>query len=162
FQIPAISLTNPFQETIKHSLSDYTTASSLVNSDPIVNEENLVESVWHDDSSQLISLSKLIANENSQGITDNTSDKTIGPKILHLACKLDSVDCATALLEGQTGFRVHVNCLDGSGRTPLHNAAEMHSRRCVELLIRKNGATDFRSKDGKALLPIEIALSSKR
>ncbi|PKA51963.1 Ankyrin repeat domain-containing protein EMB506, chloroplastic [Apostasia shenzhenica] len=118
-------------------------------------ETRLTEMVWLDDSSGFSSLMKL--NFDNEGLDASTSTR-----LLQLACKLDSVRCAKVLIEGQTGPFVCINEMDGLGRSPLHNAAEMLSTKCIDLLLQKHARTDLRSKDGDALLALEIALASKR
>nr|XP_029120687.1 uncharacterized protein LOC105045648 isoform X3 [Elaeis guineensis] len=133
-------------------------------------ERGLAEAIWNDDGVELVSLAKTICEKplaKADLNADNARDEeTLNPsyaaRLLHLACKLDSVECARVLIEGDTGVVVRINEMDGFGRTPLQNAAEMHSAKCIELLLRKNARTDLRSRDGSSCLALEIALSSKR
>ncbi|XP_072975636.1 uncharacterized protein [Typha angustifolia] len=110
----------------------------------------LVEAIREDNTSQLISLTEA---------DHETLDPLTIAHLLRLACKLDSVECAKVFIEGEIGTAARINERDGSGRTPLQIAAEMHSANCIDLLLRKNARTDIISKDGLAL---EIALSCKR
>ncbi|KAG1337867.1 Heterogeneous nuclear ribonucleoprotein 1 [Cocos nucifera] len=133
-------------------------------------ERGLAEAIWKDDGVELVSLAKTIcekalakADPNADNVRDEeTLNPSYAARLLHLACKLDSVECARVLIEGDTGAAVRINEMDGFGRTPLQNAAEMHSAKCIELLLRKNARTDLRSRDESSCLPLEIALSSKR
>ncbi|KAH9298730.1 hypothetical protein KI387_030412, partial [Taxus chinensis] len=52
-----------------------------------------------------------------------------------MACKLDSVACARAILEGEAGPSLPVNALDEYGKTALHHAAYSHSHNCMDLLL---------------------------
>ncbi|XP_058111119.1 uncharacterized protein LOC131254130 [Magnolia sinica] len=135
--------------------------------DEIDCEKRLTEFVWRDDKVRLVSLFKKIAEKALEKADLEETDgenlvEPLGSRLLHLACKLDSVECAAALIDGEAGIPAHINKMDGSGRTPLQNAAEMNSVRCIDLLLRKQARTDLRSKDENSLLAIEIALASKR
>jgi len=90
-------------------------------------------------------------------------DQEMSTRLLHLACQHDAVECARLLLEGGSGITAApVDARDQLTRTPLHVAAETHSARCIELLLSKNARTDLRVVDGRTLLPLEIALMSRR
>ncbi|KAK8955983.1 Heterogeneous nuclear ribonucleoprotein 1 [Platanthera guangdongensis] len=128
-------------------------------------EERLTEMVWQDDSSGLISLVKKNPDDSQEfpcRKEDVGLDPTVAARLLQLACKLDSVACTCVLVEGQTGADLNINEMDVFGRSPLHNAAEMLSAKCIDLLLGKHARTDLRSMDGDALLPLEIALASHR
>ncbi|XP_038725145.1 uncharacterized protein LOC120016440 isoform X1 [Tripterygium wilfordii] len=123
--------------------------------EPVVTKKKpgLVELVLRDDKQQLVAESKLI---------DLTIDQSIVPKLLVLCCAFDSVECAASILHGELGEVPLLNSTDEQGKSPLHAAAEQHSARCVELLLRKRARTDLRTKDGRAQLPLELSLSSWR
>ncbi|OQU80692.1 uncharacterized protein LOC8054829 isoform X3 [Sorghum bicolor] len=90
-------------------------------------------------------------------------DPEMSARLLHLACKHDAVECARLLLEGGSGIAAApIDARDQLTWTPLHVAAETHSTRCIELLLSKNARTDLRVVDGRPLLPLEIALMSRR
>jgi hypothetical protein len=91
-------------------------------------------------------------------------DQEMSARLLHLACKHDAVKCARLLLEGGgPGVApAPVDARDQMTRTPLHVAAETHSARCIELLLSKNARVDSRVVEGQPLLPLEIALMSRR
>lgn len=128
-------------------------------------ERRLVEMVWQDDSSGLVSLVKHALDQAVQSPCseeDEDLDPSVAAGLLQLACKLDSVKCAQVLIEGQTGMIVDINEMDCFGRSPLHTAAEMLSAKCIDLLVRNNARIDLRSDDGDALLPLEISLASQR
>ncbi|KAK8936287.1 hypothetical protein KSP39_PZI013401 [Platanthera zijinensis] len=127
-------------------------------------EKQLTEMVWQDDSSGLISLVKKNPDDSQEFPCpkDVGLDPTVAARLLQLACKLDSVACTRVLVEGQTGADLNINEMDVFGRSPLHNAAEMLSAKCIDLLLGKHARTDLRSMDGDALLPLEIALASHR
>ena len=90
-------------------------------------------------------------------------DRRVVSKLLHLCCASDSADSAAALLNGELGTLPLVNEFDDeTGRSPLHTAAESHSKRCVELLLKKRGRTDLKTKDGRSLIPLELSFFSRR
>lgn len=74
----------------------------------------------------------------------------------------DSVECAAALLNGEVGVVPLVNETDVRGRAALHTAAEVHARRCIELLLKKHARTDLRTRDGRRLLALDLSLCSSR
>ncbi|KAF8390214.1 hypothetical protein HHK36_024737 [Tetracentron sinense] len=133
-------------------------------------ENSLFESVWRDDRVRLVYLSKRLSEKasNQEGF-EGSEDTDLEPidlrivsRLLQLCCKFDSVECAAALINGEIGLVPHINEMDGDGRTALHNAAETHATRCIELLLRKGARTDLKSKDGRAQLALKTALSSRR
>ncbi|XXG54571.1 hypothetical protein AAC387_Pa03g2416 [Persea americana] len=139
--------------------------------DLIMLEKCLAQYVRNNDSAQLISLSHKIRKKvsekanvegNEASSLEESVFQSIASRLLHLACKLDCVDCAAALLNGDCTLMANISDLDENGRTPLHNAAREHSTRCIELLLQKAARTDFRSNDNDSLIPLEVALSSKR
>ena len=97
-------------------------------------------------------------------------------RLLHLACSLDSVACAKAIIEGQITFSglsnisssssSVINAVDEHGRSALHHAAEKLSLRCIDLLLRKNAKTELRATysadHGFYYTPLEAALHNKR
>ncbi|TVU49607.1 hypothetical protein EJB05_00924 [Eragrostis curvula] len=93
-----------------------------------------------------------------------TLDQEMSARLLHLACKHDAVECARLLLDGGgSGIApAPVDARDQLTRTPLHVAAETHSARCIELLLSRNARADLRVVDGRPLLPLEVALMSRR
>lgn len=42
----------------------------------------------------------------------------------------------------------------------MHTAAESHAPLCVEMLLKRRARTDMRSKDERALIPLELSLSN--
>ncbi|ONK76927.1 uncharacterized protein A4U43_C02F1330 [Asparagus officinalis] len=163
--IPRVSM----METLINYIDDNDT-SDKKEAEITDKESGLLHAIWQDDSSRLISLTKR-KTKRAEGGLDRSDDtlndhETIDPgtasRLLQLACRLDSVECAKVLVEGDTGAVVQINEMDGSGRTPLQTAAAMHSTKCIDLLLKKNARTDLQSKDGDSLLALEIALSSKR
>ncbi|XP_010661053.1 uncharacterized protein LOC100264593 isoform X2 [Vitis vinifera] len=134
-------------------------------------EKSLIKSIWRDDRAQFLTQSKrLFQNpENRESLEDDENrdspellDRSIVAKLLQWCCRFDSVDCATALLNGAVGMLPLINEMDENGRTALHTAAEAHAARCVELLLRKRARTDLKSKDGCSQLALELSLSSRR
>ncbi|KAF2299203.1 hypothetical protein GH714_030954 [Hevea brasiliensis] len=121
-------------------------------------ETRLIKSIVQDDKAQLISLSRFFLDTNKS----STMDRTVVSKLLHLCCAFDSVDCATALVNGELGAMPLVNEVDTAGLSPLHAAAEAHAARCVEMLLRKRARTDLKTRDGRGLLPLELSLSTTR
>ena len=83
-------------------------------------------------------------------------------KLLHLCCTFDSVECATSLVAGEIGAVPLVNEFDEEGVAPLHEAAKAMAARCVEMLLKKRARTDLRTRDGRGLLPLELALCAIR
>ncbi|XVE83794.1 hypothetical protein DITRI_Ditri16bG0115600 [Diplodiscus trichospermus] len=86
-------------------------------------------------------------------------------KLLLLCCYFDAVECATSLLNGEveTDFLPVVNEVDTATKvTALQVAAEAHAARCVEMLLKRRARTEPRSKDGRSLRALEMALSSSR
>lgn len=138
--------------------------------DRMESDKNLFESVWRDDRGQLVYLSKRLSgralnsddSEGQENIDQESMDRSVMSRLLQISCKLDSVECATALIDGEIGLAPQVDEMDKFGRTALHNAAEMHATKCIELLLRKQARSDLKSKDGNAHLPLEMALYSKR
>ncbi|KAF5199827.1 serine/threonine-protein phosphatase 6 regulatory ankyrin repeat subunit [Thalictrum thalictroides] len=128
--------------------------------DPVSAEKSLIELIVRDDKDRLVSELKTLFEYASN--QENLEEKDLALRLLHLCCHLDSVQCAEALIDGEIGPGIQVNQFDGTGRTALHCAAEMHAKRCIELLLRRKARTDLRSKDDNAQLPIEIVLSSER
>lgn len=134
-------------------------------------EKSFVKSVWRDDRVQFLTQSKRLfrnsgnrvnLEDNENGDSPNVLDRSIVLKLLQWCCRFDSVNCATALLNGEVGTVPFINEMDESGRTALHTAAETHAARCVELLLRKRARTELKSKDGCSQLALELSLSSRR
>lgn len=133
-------------------------------------EKRVVKAVYEDDKAMLITLSKAIydiaSNVNFFNVPKATPEllnRCIASKLLRFCCECDSVECASALLNGEVnGILPLVNEADESGLTALHAAAASHASKCVELLLRKRARTDLRTKDGRRLLPVELSLLSTR
>lgn len=131
---------------------------------------DLAKAIRDDNPAFLVSLFKRVQVEAPIGADTKEKEtgdlKSLDPgtlvRLLHLACKMDSAECAKVLIEGGIGVAARVNERDRLGRTLLHVAAEMHSSKCINLLLQKNARTDLRSNDGRSLLALEIALSSAR
>ncbi|GLU11097.1 hypothetical protein SLE2022_278660 [Rubroshorea leprosula] len=120
-------------------------------------ETGLFKSIIQDDKARFV----VQSNKVFKG--DSTTDRSLALKLLLLCCLFDAVDCATALVNGELGVVPVVNEVDpAAGMTALHTAAEAHSARCVELLLKRRARTDLRSKDGRALLALMLSLSSSR
>lgn len=86
-------------------------------------------------------------------------------KLLLVCCYFDAIECATSLFNGEVeiDFLPLVNEVDtATEMTALQAAAEAHSVRCLELLLKKRARTEVKSKDGRSLLALEMALSSSR
>ncbi|KAK9271739.1 hypothetical protein L1049_002102 [Liquidambar formosana] len=133
-------------------------------------EKSLIESIWRDDKARLVTQSKRIFQtssnrvdfEEEQNRETELLDRSIVSKLLHLCCLFDSVECASALINGEVGMVPLLNEMDETGRSPLHTAAEVHAARCIELLLRKRARTDLKTKDGRSQLALELSLSSRR
>nr|XP_045084485.1 serine/threonine-protein phosphatase 6 regulatory ankyrin repeat subunit C-like [Aegilops tauschii subsp. strangulata] len=90
-------------------------------------------------------------------------DQEMSNRLLHLACRHDVAECARLLLDGEYGITpASVDARDQLTRTPLHVAAEGHSKRCLQLLLSRNARTDVRLLDGTRLVALEVALMSRR
>ncbi|KAF7057254.1 hypothetical protein CFC21_064562 [Triticum aestivum] len=90
-------------------------------------------------------------------------DQDMSNRLLHLACRHDAAECARLLLDGEYGITpASVDARDPLTRTPLHVAAEGHSKRCIQLLLSRNARTDVRLLDGTRLVALEVALMSRR
>ncbi|XP_044948326.1 uncharacterized protein LOC123397871 isoform X1 [Hordeum vulgare subsp. vulgare] len=92
-------------------------------------------------------------------------DQEMSNRLLHLACRHDAVECARLLLDGEYGITpASVDARDQLTRTPLHVAADAHSKRCIQLLLSapRNARTDARLFDGTRLVALEVALMSRR
>uniref|UniRef100_A0A5B6YS69 Uncharacterized protein n=1 Tax=Davidia involucrata TaxID=16924 RepID=A0A5B6YS69_DAVIN len=100
-----------------------------------------------------------------KGEPDDTEAKYCPRRIFDLIFGHGAVDCATALLEGETGFIVDLNLPNISGACPLHLAAEKLSYDMIDLFLRHGARTDIRTIDGVLkgdLLPLNIALEKLR
>ncbi|KAK9287107.1 hypothetical protein L1049_015518 [Liquidambar formosana] len=85
-------------------------------------------------------------------------------EILGKICVFNSVKCATAFLESETGLDYPV---DRAGRYPLHIAATNLYSDLVDLFLRHGARTDIPlcdrgGKDFRGLLPLDIALKRSR
>ncbi|KAJ4823929.1 hypothetical protein Tsubulata_009763 [Turnera subulata] len=120
-------------------------------------EARLLKSIVDDDKSRLISTVSLLYPQNDDGSIAGT----VVYKLLYLCCAFDSVACATSLLNGEVcgGAVPAMNERDAAtGWTPLHAAAAASAARCVDLLLKRQGRAELKTKDGRALLPLELAL----
>ncbi|KAF9615041.1 hypothetical protein IFM89_021612 [Coptis chinensis] len=151
------------------SSKDLITSSTDHDIDAIKAEKRLIDLIVKDEKDKFVNQSKnlfqVISNEQNLEKTETETeviDRRFALRLLFLACHIDSVECAEALLVGKIGPGVQVNEYDEFGKTALHCAAEMHSKRCIDLLLRYSARTDLRSTDDSEELPIEMALSSKR
>jgi ankyrin repeat protein len=125
--------------------------------------------VADDDTAQLLSALENFRNvalgrlRNGSEAASRILDQEMSTRLLHLACRHDAVECARLLLDGGHGITASlVDARDPLMRTPLHIAAETHSARCIQLLLSSNARTDLRVVDGRPLIPLEVALMSKR
>ncbi|CAG7895473.1 unnamed protein product, partial [Brassica rapa] len=92
---------------------------------------------------------------------DSERERGEALKLLAACCGCDSVGCASAIFNGDIGSVPYINdAAEDTGLSPLHAAAEANAPRCVEMLIKRRARTDMRSKDGRALLPLELSLCS--
>ncbi|GLJ48020.1 hypothetical protein SUGI_1014120 [Cryptomeria japonica] len=134
-------------------------------------ESKLNRLICEDDSLEFVSLFKCIrkasvselitgTDGNAKSKDDEDKMSRLLQKLLQLACKLDSVACARAIIEGEIGPSLPVNTLDENGKTALHHAAQSHSHNCINLLLRNQARTDIKSKEGQS--PLDMALLSKR
>lgn len=133
-------------------------------------EKNIIESVCRDDRTQLLTQTKKLAksaskDKNSEGDKNRDAelvDQSVVSKLLQLCCVFDSVECATAIINGDLGTVPLINEMDDRGLSVLHTAAEMHATRCIRLLLHKRARTDVKTKDGRGLIALQLSLLSKR
>ncbi|KAE8021669.1 hypothetical protein FH972_007540 [Carpinus fangiana] len=118
---------------------------------------SLIEAIYQDDKAQLLTHTKTLFQSGSEPL-----DRRVVSKLLQLCCASDSVECATALVNGEFGTVPLVNETDEAGWSPLHTAAKSHAKRCVEVLLKKRARTDLKTKDGRSLLPLQLSLSCSR
>ncbi|KAH9298735.1 hypothetical protein KI387_030417, partial [Taxus chinensis] len=130
-------------------------------------ENKFIRLICEDESPEFVSLFKCIWKASVSKLDGNAKRKDdeikmgrLLHKFLNLACKLDSVACSRAILEGEAGPSLPVNALDEYGKTALHHAAQSHSHNCINLLIRYQARTDIKSKEGHS--PLDMSLFSKR
>lgn len=98
-------------------------------------------------------------------------------RLLESVCFNTAVNCAKALLEGETGLLVDLNKpLDSIGTYPLHEAASTLNYDLVDLFLRYGARTDLTcsieglilrngrlkldlgTRKGRSLLPLDAAL----
>ncbi|KAL4600685.1 hypothetical protein ACB092_11G216100 [Castanea dentata] len=121
-------------------------------------KQSIIRAIFEDNKAELITYANWLFKTGSDPL-----DRRVVSKLLHLCCTSDSADSAAALLNGELGTLPLVNEFDDeTGRSPLHTAAESHSKRCVELLLKKRGRTDLKTKDGRSLIPLELSFFSRR
>ncbi|CAN8266009.1 unnamed protein product [Cochlearia groenlandica] len=115
---------------------------------------SFIDSILTDDKSEFVSHAKrLFFGENLE------SERIEALKLLSFCCGYDSLGCASSVINGDVGSVPYINDVDAdTGLSPLHTAAESNSPLCVEMLLKRRARTDMRSKDGRALLPLELAL----
>lgn len=129
-------------------------------------EKNIIESVCRDDRTQLLTQTKKLAksaskDKNSEGDKNRDAelvDQSVVSKLLQLCCVFDSVECATAIINGDLGTVPLINEMDDRGLSVLHTAAEMHATRCIRLLLHKRARTDVKTKDGRGLIALQLSL----
>nr|XP_011457712.1 PREDICTED: uncharacterized protein LOC101313355 [Fragaria vesca subsp. vesca] len=122
----------------------------------VEDEPGLIEAVRDDNKSNLVTQMELLTARVSPDQRTRTASK-----LLHLCCKFDSHNCASAILDGELGAVPLVNeCDDYSGKSPLHTAASAHASRCVEVLLDKQARTDLRTRDGQAQLALQLCLTT--
>ncbi|KAK7852020.1 heterogeneous nuclear ribonucleoprotein 1 [Quercus suber] len=121
-------------------------------------KQSIIRAIFEDNKAELVTYANRLFKTGSDPL-----DRRVVSKLLHLCCASDSADSAAALLNGELGTLPLVNEFDDeTGRSPLHTAAESHSKRCVELLLKKRGRTDLKTKDGRSLIPLELSFFSRR
>ncbi|KAL9275443.1 Heterogeneous nuclear ribonucleoprotein 27C-like protein [Drosera capensis] len=166
-EIQSCVITDPFSSPEKNLYAFHNRKHLTASTDFESAQQSLIKSILNDDRTELVAqANRSLSNNTVSGVVDliggGMFDRAVISKLLHFCCEFDSADCATALLSGEIGGTVPlVNEIDGeSGRSPLHTAAAYNAIRCIELLIRKRGRTDLKTKDGRALLAVELALYS--
>ncbi|TYG62680.1 hypothetical protein ES288_D07G251200v1 [Gossypium darwinii] len=125
-------------------------------------ETVLINSVIQDDRTRFLTHSRQLVDDLDD---DPLNRRSVVLKLLLICCYFDAIECATSLFNGEveTDFLPLVNEVDtATEMTALQAAAEAHSVRCLELLLKKRARTEVKSKDGRSLLALEMALSSSR
>ncbi|KAG7985394.1 hypothetical protein I3843_03G024000 [Carya illinoinensis] len=120
-------------------------------------KQSILKAICRDDKAQLLTQAKRLFQSSSEML-----HRCVVSKLLHFCCASDSVECAVALVNGEFGTVPLVNEMDEKGWSALHTAAKSHAKRCVELLLKKRGRTDMKTKDSSSLLALELSLSSSR
>ncbi|EOA25460.1 hypothetical protein CARUB_v10018798mg [Capsella rubella] len=148
------------------SYSDYPTGKvapvrsyvTEVDEEKIRDNYAFLDSVLKDNKSEFVLHAKrLLAGE------DEESKRIEALKLLTACCSYDSVKCASSIINGDVGSVPYINDVsDDTGLSPLHTAAESHAPLCVEMLLKRRARTDMRSKDERALIPLELSLSNGR
>ncbi|CAN6849339.1 uncharacterized protein LOC106382163 [Brassica napus] len=116
----------------------------------------LMDSLRRDSKSEFVSRAKRVFLGQ-----DSERERGEALKLLAACCGCDSVSCASSIFNGDIGSVPYINdAAEDTGLSPLHAAAEANAPRCVEMLIKRRARTDMRSKDGRALLPLELSLCS--
>ncbi|KAJ7970974.1 Ankyrin repeat family protein [Quillaja saponaria] len=118
---------------------------------------SLLKLIRDDNKSHFLTEAKRIFENDSDAL-----DRSTVSKLLRLCCASDSVDCASALLNGDLAIVPPVNEMDESGRSALHIAADKHAARCIELLLQNHARTDLKTIDERAQLALDLSLSSNR
>ncbi|KAG7559149.1 Ankyrin repeat-containing domain superfamily [Arabidopsis thaliana x Arabidopsis arenosa] len=127
-----------------------------VDNEEIRDNYAFLDSVLKDNKSEFISHAKrILVGEDAE------SEKIEAIKLLTACCCYDSIHCASSIINGDVGSVPYINdvCSD-TGLSPLHTAAEYNAPRCVEMLLKRRARTDMRSKDERALIPLELSLSN--
>ncbi|CAH2044998.1 unnamed protein product [Thlaspi arvense] len=118
--------------------------------------EAFLDSILKDDKSEFVSHAKRFFVGG-----DLESQRSEALKLLNACCRYDSLSCASSVINGNVGTVPYINDVAAdTGHSPLHTAAEADAPRCVEMLLKRRARTDIRSKDGLALLPLELSLSN--
>ncbi|KAF8094877.1 hypothetical protein N665_0351s0044 [Sinapis alba] len=123
---------------------------------PSLTADDVMYSLQHDDKSEFVPRAKrLFLGQDSE------RERGEALKLLTACCGYDSVNCASSIFNGDIGSVPYINdAAEDTGLSPLHTAAEANSPRCVEMLLKRRARTDMRSRDARALLPLELALCS--
>lgn len=125
------------------------------NSESAGPETSFMKAVYKDSKAEFLAQAKRLVQASSEPLDGATVSK-----LLHLCCKCDSAECASALLGGELGTIPSVDELDDSLNSPLHTAAMADAARCVDVLLKKGARTDMRNCDGQ--LAVDLSLSDKR
>ncbi|ESQ34972.1 hypothetical protein EUTSA_v10009510mg, partial [Eutrema salsugineum] len=117
-------------------------------------EMRCLDSVLKDDRSEFFLHAKhLFVGEDAE------TERIEALKLLSACCSNDSINCASSIINGDVGSVPYIEDVCGdTGLSPLHTAAKSHAGRCVEMLLKQRARTDMRSKDERALIPLELSL----
>ncbi|KAM0868899.1 hypothetical protein ACQ4PT_041018 [Festuca glaucescens] len=151
-----------------HGYSTISSSEEAGGADKMGRDNGVSRAMADDDTALLLSAVESFRNEALGRLRKGSEalrilDQEMSTRLLHLACRHDAVECVRLLLDGGHGITAAlVDARDQLMRTPLHIATETHSARCIQLLLSRNARTDLTVVDGRPLIALEVALTSRR